>query len=143
MLMPLLNSVIKYKSGYRYQLAEDYTIRTGIFPAAAITEDFIQMDRDGLLTIKKGYAWDGASGIAIDTPAFMRGSLVHDALYQLMQDQKLSRVWRKSADELLVQICQEDGMGELRAWYVLKAVRAFGEQYADARDDSDRIKTAP
>lgn len=142
-MTPLLNAVIKYKTGYQYQLAEDYTIRTGIFPSAEITDDFIQMGRDGLLTIKNGYAWDGASGIAIDTPAFMRGSLVHDVLYQLMQDSKLSSVWRKPADELLVQLCREDGMGELRAWYVLKAVRAFGQQYAAARDDSDRLKTAP
>ena len=142
-MTPLLNAVIKYKTGYQYQLAEDYAIRTGIFPAAEIREDFISMDRDGLLTIKKGYAWDGASGIAIDTADFMRGSLVHDVLYQLMQDGKLSQAWRKPADELLVQLCREDGMGDVRSWYVLKAVRAFGKQYAAARNDSDTVKSAP
>jgi len=83
---------ITYKNGYKYQLYNNYKIKTTIYPKSNITTDFIDLDKNGTLTIKKGYAWDGASGIAIDTCNFMRGSLVHDALYQLMRNDLIDRV---------------------------------------------------
>ena len=57
----------------------------------------------------------------------MRGSLVHDALYQLMREQALPLTYRQAADDLLKEICLQDGMPRLRAWYVHKAVSWFGE----------------
>jgi len=61
----------------------------------------------------------------------MRGSLVHDALYQLMREEQLDKThWRRSADEELVRICREDGMGRIRAWWVLNAVRWFADEAA-------------
>lgn len=131
---------IKYKSGYAYQLAEDYSINTGIFPPASVCDEFICLNRAGVLLLKKGYAWDGASGIAIDTPSFMRGSLVHDALYQLIGAGKIAARWREDADSLLARLCTEDGMCTVRAWYVLRAVRAFGGSYAS---ETRPIITAP
>lgn len=122
--------MIKYKAGYKYQLADDYTIRTGIFPHDVVDIDFIRMDRDGSLLLRKGYAWNGPSGPTFDTPTFMRGSLVHDALYQLMCAGLLSRANRGVADDLLRCICTEDGMTGWRAWYVHRAVSAFGGKYA-------------
>ena len=74
-----------------------------------------------------GYAWDGPSGPTIDTKNFMRGSLVHDGLYQLMREGLLAHEeYRKSADDLLRDICVEDGMSKFRAWYVHRAVRISG-----------------
>ena len=56
----------------------------------------------------------------------MRGSLVHDALYQLMRLSALDyKVYRKRADEILKEICLEDGMWSFRAWYVYQAVHLF------------------
>ena len=74
---------IKYRSGYKYQLVEEYQVRVSLIPENDIKTDFIELSTEGMLIIKKGYAWDGPSGPTIDTPNFMRGSLVHDALYQL------------------------------------------------------------
>jgi hypothetical protein len=82
-----------------------------------------------MLTIKKGYAWDGPSGPTFDTPSFMRGSLVHDALYQLICEDSLPDFFRAYADRLLYRLCREDGMSSVRAWYVYKAVEAFGESH--------------
>ena len=80
---------------------------------------------DGQLIIKTGYAWDGASFIARDTPNFMRASLFHDSLCQLIGEGLLGKEWRKKADQLLRIHCLEDGMSKFRAWYVYRAVRIY------------------
>ena len=123
--------IIKYTDGYRYQLAEDYEIIIPIKPAITIFSDFITLTPAGLLTIHKGYAWDGPSGPTWDTPAFMRGALVHDVIYQLCRQGHLSKSYRRAADELLRAICIEDGMWRIRAWYVYHAVRLFAGDCAD------------
>lgn len=123
---------IAYNDGYKYQLKRDYLIKIDILPSAPVDEDFIVLTINGMLTIKKGYAWDGPSGPTIDTLNFMRGSLVHDALYQLMRDGWLHKVqMRDAADRLLQKICIEDGMSKIRAWLVYQAVHNFGDPSAD------------
>jgi len=74
---------IQYRKGYKYQLYITYSYNTGI-RGYEISTPFLAMDRYGKLTIYAGYAWDGPSGPSIDTLTFMRASLVHDALYQLL-----------------------------------------------------------
>ena len=81
------------------------------------------MTVDGLITVKRGYVWDGASGPTWDTKNTMLGSLIHDALYQLMRGGLIGQDWRKRADEVLYEILIDKGMWKLRAkiWY--RAVR--------------------
>ena len=126
---------MKYRSGYKYQLHEDYIVQTNIYPPRRIVDHgFIRLDHNGVLTIKAGYAWDGPSGPSIDTRNFMRGSLVHDALYQLMREGLLDLGWRETADQELRRVCLEDGMSAIRAWWVYKAVRFGGESSAVWRE---------
>ena len=40
-------------------------------------------------------------------------------------------VHREAADRLLQQICKEDGMSSIRAWWVYKGVRIGGGPAAD------------
>lgn len=121
---------MRYRAGYKYQLATDYSVQTSLRPSKNISHGFITLTRSGLLTIKAGYAWDGPSGPTIDTKNFMRGSLVHDALYQLMREGLLDLGWRETADQELRRICLEDGMSDIRAWWVYRGVRLCGEQSA-------------
>jgi hypothetical protein len=132
---------IAYRSGYKYQLQDDYSIQIEAKPPAPIDTEYLTLTMNGLLTVKKGYAWDGPSGPTIDTPNFMRGSLVHDALYQLMRERLIDEeTYRETADRLLQKICIEDGMSSLRAWWVYQAVHFFGEPSADPANDKPVIK---
>ncbi len=127
---------IAYKTGYKYQLQEDSVTATDIKPAMPINTEYIQIGMDGTLTIKEGYAWDGPSGPTIDTLNFMRGSLVHDALYQLMRERHLDHdTYREAADRLLEKLCKEDGMTSVRAWWVYHGVRLGGDPSADPASD--------
>ena len=118
---------IKYRSDYKYQLAEAYEIFISIKPKNSIITDFINLDINGLLTIKEAYAWDGPSGPVIDTEENMRASVVHDALYQLMRHEELkARTYRKAADQIFKELCIEDGVSSVRASLYYKALRRFG-----------------
>jgi hypothetical protein len=77
---------ITYQAGYKYLLMKSVTFFTDVYPSQAIQTPFICLDSDGTLTIKRGYAWDGPSGPTVDTRNFMRGSLAHDSLYQMMRE---------------------------------------------------------
>jgi hypothetical protein len=117
---------------YKYQLMMDYKDKIAIKNLQQnISTKFIDLTTDGDLTIRNHYAWDGPSGPTIDTKTFMRGSLVHDALYQLMRLEHLDyKVHRDFADDLLKEVCLHDGMFWLRAWYVQKAVHLFAKKHA-------------
>jgi hypothetical protein len=134
---------VRYRSGYKYQLRNEHVDSVAVIPDAAIVTDYVQLDTAGLITLRRGYAWDGPSGPTIDTKNFMRGSLVHDALYQLMRVEELDKdLWREEADRELRRMCREDGMSRLRAWWVFRAVRAFGDP--SASPDSKRpVEAAP
>jgi len=123
---------IKYKSGYEYQIDEEYQVKVSVIPKEDVQiEHYIELNTEGMLVIKKGYAWDGPSGPTWDTPNFMRGSLVHDVLYQLLRNKLLEQKWRNEADRELRRICREDGMSRIRAWYVYQAVSRWGGRAAD------------
>ncbi len=125
---------ICYNGGYKYQLKENYTLQIQARPAVDIITPFVTLEAGGLLSIKKGYAWDGPSGPTFDTKNFMRGALVHDALYQLMREcpELYPRdKFREPADDLLRELCIQDGMSKMRAWWVHLAVRKFGDPSAD------------
>jgi len=122
---------IAYTRGYKYQLREDAIVQTVILPAETILTRYITLDINGLLTVQNGYSWDGPSGPTFDTRTFLRGSLFHDALYQLIRQGHLTiNPNRKLADELLHTVCLRDGMNRLRAWYVYRAVRRLGKSAA-------------
>ena len=133
---------ISYKGGYKYQLVEPISLLTNICPGEDILTEYTDLYYDGHMIIRAGYAWDGPSGPTIDTKNFMRGSLVHDALYGLMRQGKLLRSRREDADMLLKQICREDGMSRIRAWWVYKGVRMGGGKSV-LKSSMKKVRHAP
>jgi hypothetical protein len=124
--------VVHYKKGYKYQLVQAFKIQTTVKPPLDVHTDWIDLTKDGMLTLAPGYAWNGPNWPAIDTETFRRGSLVHDALYQLIADMKISTSMRAGADHMLRTVCVDSGMWPPRAWWVWAGVRIFGRKYATA-----------
>jgi hypothetical protein len=134
---------IKYRSGYKYVLAETIVVKTAMAGFGDMAVDCLCLQHDGTLHILEGYAWDGPSGPAFDTPDFMPGSLVHDAFYQLLRAKCLPPEARKIADDELRRICLEDGMTQARAELVHTALLLFGGRAADPSIDPYAVREAP
>lgn len=145
---------MRYRGGYKYQLAEDFTVETPIYPTHTIfLLRWIALSPNGLLTLYSGYCSDGGSGPAIDTKKAMRAFFVHDALYQLIRRGLLGTEYREAADALLKSMYLFDAISALdpdnwknkipnmvrraaiktRANYIYLAVRAFGKRYAEGK----------
>jgi hypothetical protein len=138
---------IQYKSGYKYQLHNEHQVKVSIktekdVPTKDAARSYLELKTDRTLIIKRGYAWDGPSGPTIDTRNFMRGSLVHDALYQLMRSGDIDQKFRKDADVELRKICREDGMSWIRSWWVYWAVRIFAKKAA-SQEMLKEVQIAP
>lgn len=133
---------MKYRKGYKYQLAEDEVLQTRIRITEGINTQFILLDVTGKLTILSGYSWDGPSGPTIDTPSSMRGSLIHDALYQLIRQGHLPKSIRNEADEIIYQCIIADGMWKWRAWLWRRELKKFAGFAADPKNIK-KINEAP
>lgn len=132
---------IKYSRGSKYQLRRDAWFKTDILGHNVSTE-YLHLHDDGWLLIRKGYTWDGASGPTIDTKSSMRGSLVHDAFYQLIRLESIPRECRILADKELKKKCIMDRMWKCRAklWY--KILRRYAAPAAHP-DYKRKEYTAP
>lgn len=131
---------IQYRGGYKYSLWETYVGYVRI-KGFTVRHRLFELDPDGKLTIFENYPWDGASGPTIDTKSSMRGSVVHDALYEMMRLGLLPQSCFELANEELRDTCKEDGMWHWRAdgWY--DAVEKCGHPSADVCDE--KILFAP
>ena len=109
----------KLKS-WKYQLTEPFHIAIG-FHVESIETEFISLFGCDLF-LKRYYAWDGASGPFPDVASVMKGSLVHDALCQLIQLGLLDPSYRKLADLEFKRICLQSGMPRFWAQVVYLGV---------------------
>ncbi len=126
-----------YKCGYKYQLAEDYVVRTPLRPPGNIVAKWFILTMAGVLWIRAGYAWDGASGPTFDTNSSMRPSLIHDVFCQMMRERLLDYVmFSKEVHALFYQHCIEDGMWPVRAkiWHAGVVIGRGGNP--DQEDDN-------
>ena len=133
---------MKYqKVCYKYRLYEDHVTTTKILDCEADT-DFIKLDKDGNLTIKKNFAWDGCSGPTKDDDTNQVPGLEHDAKYALMRLGLVPQSWRRIADLELKEGCIKRGMGKFRAWYYFQGVDHFAGYAAKYGSDPKVITVA-
>ena len=116
------------RRGYKYELTKRHVAAVNVVPqnGAGVVDGRVLLTGAGFLAITEGFCWDGPSGPTFDTRNFMRGSLYHDALYQLIRDGHLPKSARREADLELMRVCREDGMSWLRSRWVYLGVRAGG-----------------
>ncbi len=136
---------IKYRRlpAYKYQVMEAVFVLTDLHPEHDIDHPNFSLTKDGILTAKSGYCWDGPSG-GVDSKCFLRGSLFHDIPYNMNQlGFALPKDWKKKTDKLLVRLCCADGMSPLRRWWVFKAVTWFGHGRPRDLNPYDEILIAP
>jgi len=112
--------------GYKYITAHEFEINVPF--NHVVKTKYISL-YDGILTIRENYAWDGASGLSLDTPSSMIPALVHDALYQLMRSGDLPQDCKDKVDRLFYDLLIKHGMNTIRAWYWYQAVKVFGKNH--------------
>jgi len=117
--------LIYYVSGVKYHLTRPYSFKCGIFGCVG-GNSYVQIDQDGLIEVRAGYAWDGPSGPTADTPSAMRASLRHDVLYQLISIGILPLATRAWADQVLYWRWLADKTPKAIADVGYAVVRSFG-----------------
>jgi len=133
---------IRYRGGYKYVLVQD-AMEEIYIRGYACANHFINLEPDGIMTIRRGYAWDGPSGPTLDDRSNMRGSLFHDAVYQLIREELLPPECQYAADKMLRNMCREDGMSAFRAWYYFEGVHWFGKNSCHPGNIAHPVMEAP
>lgn len=137
---------MKYRSlkGYKYQVAETFTIRLPIFDDVTVSHPMFTL-LGGVLTVQSGYCWDGASGPTWDDKTNMTPSLVHDVLYQSIRAGLIPASRREDADYALNQLARDRGMFSLRRSVWFNGLNWLGFNAAKLRkvEPQDVILEAP
>jgi len=104
--------------------------------------DFVKFCSDGRLIIRNGYFWNGPSGPTFATTNTLFPSLIHDALYQLIELDVISASEnsRETIDKIFHELLLEHGMNPIRAklWYW--AVRTFGGSRITKYNEAEEIQ---
>ena len=136
---------IEYKEGYKYVLAEDYTLNIRI-KGYSISTEFIGLDVDGNLRIKRQYAWDGATMFP-DLRPIIRPSLLHDALCQLIRSGLLPKNLLVTVHKIFKDEIEKDIKSLSDSWkyYGLPALAYNGLLLSGklGQGFDNKIKTAP
>lgn len=127
------------KYHYKFKVEEDLTLRLPV-SMPDFEHDYC-MVKNNIIYIKKGYAWDGASGPVFNTKNTLVASLVHDVLYQAQRLKLIepSSINRKNADKNFFELLKYFGVNPIRRkiWYL--AVRFFGKKSTTKIQDNDKL----
>lgn len=134
---------ICYASGYKYQLRQDAQAESGIVLAAPVSHEYFDISESGLITVKRGYAWDGASSVAIDDPGTIYASLFHDAGYQAIRCGLIDGKWRRELDRMYMNLCIAGGVPAFRAQAHYYALRMVGGYYNSLKSSDYPALVAP
>ena len=127
---------IYYGGGYKYQLRRNAVAESKIRLDKLINHEYFAISVDGVILVRRGYAWDGASFIAVDDPGTIYASVFHDAGYQALRLKLLDEVWREELDLMYEALCKEGGVNRIRAKAHYVALR-IGGGYYNSRPESD------
>ena len=127
-------------AGYRWATDDLREYALNDLPASAVAYtgwDYIVLEPGGMLTIKKGYRWDGPTTSPLKySSKIIHASMVHDTIYDLMRRGDIPRDYKPFTDEgythrliadcLLYMISKDSGYARARAFADFVIVRDFG-----------------
>ena len=128
---------MKYRKGFKYQIAEDLILQTSFRPESNIYSDFCCLTMNGELLLKRGFAWDGASGPVVDRKSNMIAGAGHDGLYRLMRKGLLDHNLWPEADAMFAKWLKDNG-----AWALTIKIDSLGLKIANgaAANPSNKAK---
>ena len=85
----------------------EVSFQTKLRPPQDVGNEFVQLTRDGVMTLREGYVFDGITG-GFDTPKSMRTAAKHDGGCQLIEEGFLPWEFRKPNDHELLTTLVED-----------------------------------
>jgi hypothetical protein len=112
--------ILYYQKGFKGQIVKKIIVQTPIFPVEDVSRTWASLDRQGMLTIEAGFAYDFSSGPTVEYPEFVRCAAgIHDALCYLHRKALIDERQRKQADQFFYAILKANG-SKLWAfrWYV-------------------------
>lgn len=115
---------MKYWKGYKYVVAETFSIQTDIV-GHEVRDDLTELTKDGLLTARRGYAWDGNSGPCADTDDSIEASCGHDILCDYINMGWLPVALQPMVDQEYFKIAVRKGMWWRRARARMLAIRWY------------------
>lgn len=119
---------IHYRSGYKYQLTQDWRGLILEFKGFRVSHPFFEVHPEaGQTWIKAGYAWNG-SDIVWDSPWCLLASLFHDLTCQAHNEGLASREFRAAGDLVYKRVCLLHGMPRPLAWLRYRAISRYTEQ---------------
>lgn len=117
---------MKYRKGYKYQLAADEHFATDFRPPTDIITTRIELYTDGRLVVREGYAFDGVSGPTIDRNTTLPASAGHDALYELMRRGLLPHRRFAVADDHFIEWIKRNGAWRITQYLYAKGLKIVG-----------------
>lgn len=123
---------MKYRKGYKIQLADDWFYQTSFLPSSEIRSESgrISIDKNGRMTIREGYSSDGPSGPTYDRKENIYAGVGHDGLYQMMREGRLPHDEWKKADRHYGKWMKEKGAWDITVWVNLKGLAIANGKYA-------------
>ena len=106
---------------HAYQLVADLAERT-IITGFDVKTEWCELKSNGMLTVKKLYAWDGPTG-SWPSKSFVKGSCVHDAFCDMINAGLLPPTVQYLADEEMRQINSDGSMWKPRVMWTYLMVR--------------------
>lgn len=111
---------LPYSRGWKYKTGGAYHIETPII-GVPFDIKWCALDRYGILSLREGYAWDGATGWP-DFASIIRPSAIHDAFCQAMRLGLVPHSMYRVVNQFFYEECLRSGMWKPHALAVLTGV---------------------
>lgn len=112
---------------YKFTTTEQIKVQTDIL-GNIVSHKYFTLDVHGLLTINKGYSFDGMSFYYNDKTTYF-ASLYHDCLYQIIRLELINSKYKSNADKLLLKTLLDNNHPKLNSIIVYFAVIIFGKLF--------------